>query len=165
MRCVTVLGPSGSGKSTLVEKLGSLEGKPVRQASQYGVAVSRFDFMGERWAAIDTPGSNEALAHAQNALMASDAAILCVSPDPSQAVLAAPYLKVVEASGTPCILVVNRIDEPRGRIRDVIAALQDYAAHTIVLRQIPIREGDRIVGAIDLISERAWRYREGQSST
>ena len=78
--------------------------------------------------------------------------------------LAAPYLRIVEASGTPCILFVNRMDEPRGRLRDVIAALQDYANHTLLLRQIPIREGDRIIGSCDLISERAWRYREGQTS-
>ena len=29
---------------------------------------------------------------------------------------------------------------------------------------MPIREGDRIIGSCDLISERAWRYREGQTS-
>src|SRR5690606_3416851 len=44
------------------------------------------------------------------------------------------------------------------------AALQDYAAHPIVLRQIPIRDGDRVVGAVDLVSERAWAYQEGQPS-
>jgi len=65
---------------------------------------------------------------------------------------------------TPCILFVNRMDEPRGRLRDVVAALQDYANHTLLLRQIPIREGDRIIGSCDLISGRAWRYREGQTS-
>jgi elongation factor G len=56
------------------------------------------------------------------------------------------------------------MDEPRGRLRDVVAALQDYANHTLLLRQIPIREGDRIIGSCDLISGRAWRYREGQTS-
>ncbi|MBC2806353.1 elongation factor G, partial [Rhizobium ruizarguesonis] len=100
----------------------------------------------------------------QHALLASDACILCVSSAPEEAVLAAPYLRIVEASGTPCILFVNRMDEPRGRLRDVIAALQDYANHTLLLRQVPIREGDRIIGSCDLISERAWRYREGQTS-
>ncbi|MCG2952990.1 hypothetical protein, partial [Escherichia coli] len=78
------------------------------------------------------PGGNEALAHAQDALIASDACILCVSPVPEEAVLAAPYLRVIEASGTPCIVFVNRIDEPRGRIRDVIASLQGYCSHSLV---------------------------------
>ncbi len=164
MRCFTVLGPSQTGKSTIVEKLGSLEGAPRKSISPYGLNLTEFAFGNEAWCALDAPGLNEVLAHAQHALLASDACILCVSPAPEEAVLAAPYLKVIEASGTPCILFVNRMDEPRGRLRDVIAALQDYAGHTLLLRQVPIREGDRIVGSCDLISERAWRYREGQTS-
>ena len=164
MRCFTVLGPSQTGKSTVVEKLGSLEGAPRKSSSPYGLNLTEFTFGNETWCALDAPGPNEALAHAQHALLASDACILCVSSAPEEAVLAAPYLRVVEASGTPCILFVNRMDEPRGRLRDVIAALQDYANHTLLLRQIPIREGDSIIGSCDLISERAWRYREGQTS-
>ncbi len=165
MRCFTILGPSQTGKSTVVEKLAALEGAPKRSVSPYGLGLTEFTFGNEAWCALDTPGSGEALAHAQDALLASDACILCVSPAPEEAVLAAPYLRVIEASGTPCILFVNRMDEPRGRLRDVIASLQDYASHTLILRQIPIREGDKIVGSCDLISERAWRYREGQPSS
>ncbi|MBY5713866.1 elongation factor G [Rhizobium leguminosarum] len=164
MRCFTVLGPSQTGKSTVVEKLGSLEGTPRKSSSPFGLNLTEFTFGNEAWCALDAPGPNEALAHAQHALLASDACILCVSSAPSEAVLAAPYLRIVEASGTPCILFVNRMDEPRGRLRDVIASLQDYANHTLLLRQIPIREGDRVIGSCDLISERAWRYREGQTS-
>jgi elongation factor G len=164
MRCFTVLGPSQTGKSTLVEKLGALEGAPKKSVSPYGLNLTEFTFGKETWCALDTPGANESLAHAQDALMASDACILCISPAPEEAVLAAPYLRVIEASGTPCIVFVNRIDEPRGRVRDVIAALQGYCSHSLVLRQIPIREGDKVVGTCDLISERAWRYREGQTS-
>ncbi|MCA1406230.1 elongation factor G [Ensifer sp. IC3342] len=164
MRCFTVLGPSQTGKSTLVEKLSLLEGQPRKSASPYGLSLTEFEFGNEEWCALDTPGTNEALAQAQDALLASDACVLCVSPVPEEAVLAAPYLKVIEASGTPCILFVNRMDEPRGRLRDVVAALQDYSNHPFVLRQIPIRDGDKIIGSCDLISERAWRYREGQPS-
>lgn len=165
MRCIAVVGPSQTGKSTLAERLAALEGTPRKAASPYGLNILEFEYAGEPWCAIDTPGSIESIAHAQHALLASDACVLCVSPVPEEAVLAAPYLRVIEASGTPCIIFINRIDEPRGRIRDVIAALQDYARHTLVLRQVPIREGDTIVGSVDLISERAWRYREGQTSS
>jgi len=165
MRCFAVLGPSQTGKSALVAKLAALEGTPKKTVSPYGSGLTEFEFGGESWCAVDTPGTNEALAQAQDALLASDACILCVSPAPEEAVLAAPYLRAIEASGTPCLLFINRMDEPRGRLRDVIAALQDYCGHALLLRQVPIREGDRIVGSCDLISERAWKYREGQPSS
>ena len=90
--------------------------------------------------------------------------MIAVPADPEKAVLAAPYLKAAEAAGTPTVVFIGSIDKPGGRIRDMVAALQDYAQHPIVLRQIPIRDGDTIIGAADLISERAWRYRHNQPS-
>ncbi|QKV17141.1 elongation factor G [Oricola thermophila] len=165
MRCFSILGPSQSGKSTLANRLAALEGGGESLTTPNGLGVTEFSFLGETWCALDTPGSVEAIAQTLDALLASDACILCVSPDPNEAVLAAPHLRAIEASGTPCTLFINRIDEPKGRVRDIIAALQDYSNHPLVMRQVPIREGERIVGAVDLISERAWRYREGRPST
>lgn len=162
MRCFTALGPAGSGKTTLVNGLARLDGSGECLESRGGYRLVTFDFMGERWTAIDCPGEIEAMADARAALLASDAAVIVVPPDPEAAVLAAPYLRAVEASGTPGFVFINRVDETRGRMRDIVAALQDYCIHPIVLRQIPIREAGRIVGAVDLVSERAWRYREGE---
>jgi len=165
MRVFTVLGPSQSGKSTLVEGLIGLEDQRPQALDLPGMArVSQFGFMGDDWTAIDIAGGAENLCTAGPALAASDAAVLCVGADPEAAVLAAPYFRLIEEAGIPCFLFVNRVDAATGRISDVVAALQVYCRHGIVLRQIPMREGDRIVGAVDLISERAWRYREGEPS-
>ena len=164
MRCITVLGPSQSGKSELVRALAALEPEPARSEAAGHMGLSCFDFMGDAWCAIEMPGGPEYARMAGSPLLAADAAVICVAPDPHEAVLAAPWLRAVEAAGTPCFIFINQMDAAKGRVRDITAALQDYTSHTIVLRQIPIREGDRVVGAVDLISERAWRYREGQSS-
>ncbi len=165
MRCFTVLGPAGVGKTTLVGRLAGIERPGSRTESRAGLGLSVFDFMGDAWCAIDCPGVIEALPHARSALLASDAAIVVVPPDPDAALLAAPWLRLVEEAGTPCVVFVNRIDEVRGRLRDIVAALQAYSGHVVVLRQVPIREGDRVVGAVDLVSERAWQYREGGPSS
>jgi elongation factor G len=163
-RTIAVLGAANTGKSTLVDGMCALEGQAQAAAGPGELRVVSFPHLGETWQAIDTPGSIEFLHVAAAALLAADAAVVCVHPDPAGAVLAAPYLRLVEAAGTPSLLFVNRIDEAAGRVGDIVAALQDYAAHPIVLRQIPIRERDRVVGAVDLVSERAWRYREGAPS-
>ena len=126
--------------------------------------VCGFTLLGESWQAIDTPGSIEFLHVAADALLAADAAVICVGPDPAAAVLASPYLHAAEAAGTPALLFVNRIDEATARVRDIVAALQEYARHPIILRQIPIRDGEQVTGAVDLVSERAWAYQEGAPS-
>ncbi|MCT8329182.1 elongation factor G [Albidovulum sediminis] len=165
MRCITVLGPSQSGKTELVRQLAALDGKPARTEAAGHLNLTRFHFMEEDWCAIDMSGGPEFARMAGAPLLASDAAVLCVASDPDEAVLAAPWLRAVEEAGTPCMIFINRMDAPKGRVRDIVSALQAYTNHAIVLRQIPIREGGQVVGAIDLISERAWRYREGQPST
>lgn len=164
MRCFTVLGPSQSGKTELVRALAALEDGHPRSETAGHLTLTRFGFMGEDWCALDVAGGPEFARMGGAALLAADAAVLCVAPDPDEAVLAAPWLRAVEAAGVPCFVFINRMDVPKGRMRDIVAALQAYTGHTVVLRQIPIREGGQIVGAIDLISERAWRYREGQPS-
>ncbi|HMO06179.1 MAG TPA: elongation factor G [Paracoccaceae bacterium] len=165
MRCVLVLGPSQAGKSTLVAGLAALDGKAEATEVADHLTLTRFSFMGDRWCAVELAGGADGAGLAGPALMAADIAVLVVPPDPDAAVLSAPYLRAIEASGTPCAIFVNRMDAPAGRVRDIVAALQGWSGHAIVLRQVPMREGDRVVGAVDLISERAWRYREGQTST
>ncbi|MCB1405828.1 MAG: elongation factor G [Rhodobacteraceae bacterium] len=164
MRCISVLGPSQSGKSTLIRALSGLDGQPVQAETLGPLALTTFRFLDEPWCALDLPGGAEFVAQASGALMASDAAVLVVGPAPDAAVLAAPWLRAIEASRTPCVLFINKIDGVPGRLRDTVAALQGVANHTIVLRQIPIRAAGAVVGAVDLISERAWHYREGRAS-
>lgn len=167
MRVVTVLGPSQSGKSTLVAAMAGLDGhaREPMQAASGTIRVQDFTFLGDDWTAIDIAGGADHLAHAGPALAASDAAVLCVPPEADAAVLAAPYLRLIEDAGIPCFLFVNRMDAATERVRDIVAALQVYSRHHIVLRQIPVREGGQIVGAVDLISERAWHYEEGKPSS
>lgn len=165
MRVFTVFGPSQSGKTTLIDGLAGLEEQRPQTLDVPGVAkVTQFGFMGDDWTAVDIAGGAENLSTAGPALAGSDAAVLCVGADPQAAVLAAPYFRLIEEAGIPCFLFVNRIDAAEGRISEVISALQAYCRHGIVLRQVPIREDGQIVGAVDLISERAWQYREGEPS-
>ncbi len=164
MRCFTVLGPSNSGKTTLIEGLSQLDSKPVRSELAEFFALTEFTYLDEPWCAIDVAGGSEYLGYAGEALAASDAAILCVPPEPEAAVLCAPYLRLIEESGTPCVLFINRMDTTDNRVRDIVAGLQAFANHTIILRQVPIHQDGEIVGTVDLISERAWEFQPGEPS-
>ena len=166
MRVFTVFGPSQSGKSTLAEALASLEGRADKKFEVGGVAaVHCFPFMDEEWTAIDVAGGAENLSTLGPALAGSDAAILCAPADAEAAVLSAPFLRLAQEAGLPTLIFINGTDKAASRISEIVAALQSYCTHHVVLRQIPLRSGDEIVGAVDLISERAWKYQEGQPSS
>ena len=165
MRAFAVIGPSQSGKSTLIEGLAALDGRKHRSlALMGGSRITEFEYMGDQWSALDVPGGQDSVSAAGPILAACDAAVLCVPAETDAAVLSAPYLRLLEESGIPTFLFINRIDAATDRVADIVAALQPYCAHTIVLRQVPMRSEGNIVGAIDLISERAWRYQEGERS-
>ncbi len=163
-RCVAVLGAAGVGKSTLVDHLATLEGTTPPTAAYDDLRCVGFQYLDEKWVALDCPGGVEFQQLSLDALLVADAAIIVLSPNPEHAVLAAPYIRLAEASGVPHYFFVNKMDESRGRLRDVISAVQGYSAQPVALRQVPIRDGEDIVGAVDLVSERAWKYQEEQPS-
>ena len=166
MRVVSILGPSQAGKTTLAAALAAIEDQRPRHAKLYGEAgITRFSFMGDEWAVLDCPGGTHNLPLLPPALAASDAAVLCVPAEAEAAVLAAPYLRLLEAAGLPTFIYINKLDVATDRTSDITASLQAYCSHAIVLRQIPIRSGAQITGAVDLISERAWEYHEGKRSS
>ena len=64
----------------------------------------------------------------------------------------------------PHLLFVNRIDQAHGRIRDLLTALQPMSVSPLIARQIPIREGEKVTGFVDVALERAYHYVPGKPS-
>jgi elongation factor G len=175
VRAITLIGPNGSGKTTLFEALLQAAGgggQPVGDASPEAKAAGQsvelnlagFEFMGDRYAVIDCPGSVEFACEMDCALPAVDLALVVVDPDPARAVLLQPYLRQIELLGVPHALFVNKIDQARVRVEDLMAALQPVSTTPLVARQLPIWKDDHVAGFVDLALERAFVYRTGQPS-
>ncbi|MFL6862061.1 MAG: elongation factor G [Allosphingosinicella sp.] len=182
-RAIALVGPGGTGKTSLAEALLFAAGRIDRQGSvDAGTTIgdsspeararagstdtnlSAFDFMGDRFALIDAPGSVGFAADGALAIAAADLAIVVVDPEPDRAILAEPALRQLEALGIPHLIFVNKIDQARGGIRALLEALQPMSASPLVARQIPIRTGEKITGFVDLGLERAFRYVPGKAS-
>ena len=128
------------------------------------INLASFSFMDDRYAVIDAPGSVEFQADADAALPAMDLALVVVDPEPDKAILIQPILKQLERLGVPHAIFVNKIDQARGPIRDLLAALQPMSSAPLVARQIPIWEKEQVSGFVDLALERAFVYRPGKPS-
>ncbi len=121
-------------------------------------------YLGDQWTVLDCPGSVEFAHEVAAALTVVDLAVVVCEPSPARAMGVAPLLKLLADQGVPHMLFVNKIDTLEGSVRDTLAALQAYAKCPLVLRQMPIVEGESVAGYVDVVSERAYRYRRGQPS-
>jgi elongation factor G len=169
VRAIAVVGPTGAGKTALTQALASAasggSGTAPNAAGQSSETVfTAIDFMGDHYALIDTPGAVDFLADADYALPAADLAIVVADPDPDKAILLQPFLKAVEEFKIPHALFINKIDTARGRVRDLLEALQPASSVPLVARQIPIWEDDKVTGFVDLALERAYHYEPGKPS-
>ncbi|HVH48920.1 MAG TPA: elongation factor G, partial [Sphingomicrobium sp.] len=182
-RVIALVGPAGAGKTSLAEAMLFAAGTTERLGSTaHGTSIGdnspesrarggstelnlyNFDYLGDDFAIIDCPGSVGFAADGTRALATADVGIVVVDPDPARAPLAAPALRALDELGIPHLIFVNRIDQAHGRIRDLLSALQPMSVSPLIARQIPIREGDKITGFVDLALERAFHYRPGKES-
>jgi len=127
--------------------------------------VANASFLGDRWTILDCPGSVELLYEAQAATLVSDVAVVVVEPEVERALTISALLRFLDRHKIPHMIFINKMDTASARVRDLLAALQSVSQRPLVLRQVPLRGPDsEITGYVDLVSERAYRYRPGQAS-
>ncbi len=170
-RSVALVGPYSSGKSVLFEALMEAAGAPVKRPADprnrpatTEVRMGHCSYLGDAWSVLDCPGSIEFAYETSCALAMVDLAVVVCEPAPARALTVAPLLKLLADQGVRHMLFINKIDTLEGSVSDTLAALQGFVRSPLVLRQVPIMDGETVSGYVDVVSERAYRYRKGQAS-
>jgi elongation factor G len=181
-RAIALVGAAGAGKTSLMEAMLFAAGAIPRQGEVGSASVgdatpearargqsiefniAGFEFMGDRYSVIDCPGSPEFAGTEDYVLPAVDLAIIVADPNPARAGLLQPIFKELEERHVPHAVFVNKIDQARGPLDDLLAAMAPASGARLVARQIPLVDKERVTGFVDLALERAFVYRPGQAS-
>ena len=183
-RVAALVGPYSSGKTTLFEDiLFTAEAIPRRGSVKDGTTIgdsaseararnmstemniASFDYLGDPWTVIDSPGSVELTYDAQCAMMVADVTVVVCDPKPERAVTLSPILRFLDDRDIPHVIYINKMDQEDASVRATFEAIQGISSRPLLLREIPIRDGSgHITGMVDLVSERAWRWEPHKKS-
>jgi elongation factor G len=97
----------------------------------------------------------------RSVLPAVDAAVVVCEADEKKVPQLQLILRELEDQNIPHFLFLNKIDKAADqRVRETIKLLQPASRVPLLLRQIPIWNGDILAGFVDLALERAYVYKE-----
>jgi elongation factor G len=178
-RCIALVGPFQSGKTTLLEAIlartgaiqrqgtvdaGTAIGDASKEARHHKMSIeatfATTTFMDDNYVFVDCPGSIEFIHDMRSVLPAVDAAVVVCEADEKKVPQLQLILRELEDQNIPHFLFLNKIDKADKRVRETIKLLQPASRVPLLLRQIPIWNGDIISGFVDLALERAYVYKE-----
>ena len=182
-RCAAIVGPYLNGKTTLLESFlvatgtigrkGSVkegntvgDASPEARARQISVEISAAstEYLEEDWTFIDCPGSVELMQDALNALMVVDTAVIVCEPGVEKALTVSPLLRFLDDRKIPHMIFINKIDVADAGVAETADALREVSETPLVLRMLPIVEGEQVVGHVDLAMQRAFKWNPDQPS-
>ena len=152
IRNVVLVGPSGGGKSTLFDRL--VHGELLRRKEDEGASTAlRVATIGHGELAItllDTPGASDFVGEVRAGLRAADAALFVIAAGSSVDEASRMLWRECAAVGMPRAVALTKLEQCQDDYATVVEASRRAFGDAQPL-QVPILEGDKVTGLIDLL--------------
>ena len=177
IRNVVLLGHGGSGKTSLAEAAGYLAGITSRMGkvsdgntiSDFGkeeikrnfsisTSVIALEWGGCKINIIDSPGFFDFAGEAEEAASAADAAIIVVNGKAGIEVGTEKAWALCEKYKLPRMIYVSNMDIDNASFRQVVEDLTAKYGKKMAPFHLPIRENEKFVGYINVITEQGYRW-------
>ena len=179
IRNVVLLGHGGCGKTSLVEAMAYLSGKITRMGKvEDGNTISDYDkeeikrhfsintsivpilWEDNKINILDTPGYFDFVGEAEEAVSVADAAIIVVSGKAGIEVGTRRAWEICERYKLPRMFFVTDMDVDSASFRQVVEDLQELYGKRIAPFHLPIRENEKFVGYVNVVTKTANRWNE-----
>ncbi len=181
VRNVAVVGHNAAGKTSLVEamlfksgakeRLGRVEDGTTasdhleaekRRGISIATSVLNLTWQDTLISVLDTPGYADFVGEIRGALRAADSALVVVNATAGVAVGTERVWNTAEEFGLPRVIAITKLDREHASFYGTLASIQDTLSHQAVAVFIPIGTENNFRGVIDLLSDQAYTYANGQ---
>lgn len=177
IRNVVLLGHGGCGKTTLTEAIAYLSGVTTRMGktsdgntiSDYdkeeqkrefsiGTSVVPIEWEGYKINLFDTPGYFDFVGEVEEAVAAAAGAVIVVNGKAGIEVGTEKAWELCEKYKLPRVFFVTNMDDDNASFRRIIEALQEKYGKKIAPFHFPIRENEKFVGYVNVVSQTANKW-------
>ena len=177
IRNVALLGHSGGGKTSLAEsmlyisrltdRLGVIadgntvcdyDPEEIKRGYSVSAAMAPMLWSGTKINILDTPGFFDFEGEALQCVRAADAAIIVVDGKAGIEVGTESAWNMATDAGIPKAFFINRFDDGEARFYKVFGQIRDKYGVTVCPIQIPIIDGDTVIGFANLIDMKVYTF-------
>ena len=181
IRNVCLLGHGASGKTSLAEAMLYIKGetdrlgKPsdgntvcdydpeeIKRGFTLSTTIAPITHNGVKINIMDTPGYLDFVGEAKQALRVAGSALIVVDGKAGVEVGTELAWDMVCEDKMPRAFFINKCDDPEARFRRVFEQMHDVFGSSVCPVVIPLMIGDKIVGLLDLIDNRAVAFENGK---
>lgn len=179
IRNIAVIGHSGEGKTSVCEailfngkstdRLGKVtDGNTVTDYDEQEIArkmsislsLAYTMWEGVKINLLDVPGFYDFEGEENEALRAAGGALIVTSATGSVSVGAEKAIEKCLKNKIPMVLFINGMDKENADYKGTVAALTAKYAGKIAPIQIPLMDGNKMIGYINALTEKAFRFSE-----
>lgn len=184
IRNLCLLGHRGNGKTTLIEALLFQNGKIDRQGTidqgntvcdydaeeikrktSISLSAASFTYKDVKINVIDSPGFYDFEGETISAVTAGDVAMIVASAKQTVSVGAEKAVKLANKYHKPTVYLVTNLDDEKANFYTTVGQLcEKFDATKIVPVWVPLCEGEKVVGVVDVVANKAWKY-DGANKT
>ena len=178
IRNIVLLGHGGAGKTSLVESMAYLSGITSRMGrvedgntvSDFGkeeqkrkisisTSVVPIEWDGVKINVLDTPGYFDFIGEVEEAISAADAAVIVVSGKSGVEAGTEKAWELCEKYKLPRMIYVTGMDADNASFKNVVEKLTEMYGKKIAPFHFPIRENEKFVGYVNVVSETGNRWK------
>lgn len=175
VRNVVLLGHAGSGKSSIVESIlhfnkvldrmdrtsaMDFDAEEQKRGQSVYTALAPVEWKDCKINFIDTPGYFDYYGETAAGVKVADNALIVVSAKDGIETGTERAVDIALENELPTLFFINKIDDEHADFHKVYDQLRHQFGEKVIAFEIPILEGEKVVGSVNILRKKAWYYND-----